>query len=71
MQKKLNHGGNPVLTWMVNNMTLRHDPAGNIKPDKERSSDKIDGAVAAIMAIGRSIFSWEEKVTSIYETKSI
>lgn len=71
LQKKLNHGGNPVLTWMVNNMTLRHDPSGNIKPDKERSSDKIDGAVAAIMAIGRSVFSWEEKVTSIYETKSL
>jgi len=67
LQKKLNHGGNPVLSWMVNNMSLKSDPAGNIKPDKDKSSDKIDGAVASVMAISRAVFSWEEKTISIYE----
>ena len=67
LQKKMNHGGNPVLAWMINNMTLRTDPAGNIKPDKEKSSDKIDGAVAAVMGISRAVFSWVEQTTSIYE----
>src|SRR5690606_27596523 len=50
----LRHGGHPVLRWMANNVTIRQDPAGNIKPDKERSREKIDGIVAAIMAIGRA-----------------
>ena len=34
---------------------VRTDPAGNIKPDKEKSTEKIDGAVAAIMALDRAI----------------
>jgi len=71
LQKKLNHGGNPVLAWMINNMTLRTDPAGNLKPDKEKSSDKIDGAVAAVMGISRAVFSWVEQTTSIYESDEL
>jgi phage terminase large subunit-like protein len=50
---KFHHGGNPVLRWMADNMSLRQDPAGNLKPDKEKSSEKIDGLVAAVMALGR------------------
>lgn len=49
------HGGNPVLRWMMSNVTVRLDPAGNMKPDKEKSSEKIDGIVALIMALGRLI----------------
>jgi phage terminase large subunit-like protein len=48
----LRHGGNEVLRWMAGNVTVRTDPSGNIKPDKQRSTEKIDGIVAAIMAIG-------------------
>ncbi len=48
----LAHGGNDILRWMASNATARVDPAGNIKPDKQRSREKIDGIVAAIMAIG-------------------
>lgn len=47
------HGGNPVLKWMAGNVVLKSDPAGNVKPDKNASPDKIDGIVALIMAIGR------------------
>jgi phage terminase large subunit-like protein len=50
--RKLRHGGNPVLTWMARNLALRQDPAGNMKPDRERSAEKIDGIVALVMAIG-------------------
>ena len=52
---KIAHGGNPVLRWMADNICVRTDPAGNIKPDKEKSSEKIDGIVAMIMALDRAI----------------
>lgn len=51
-QRKIEHGGNPVLRWMASNMATKMDPAGNIKPDKEKSADKIDGIVACIMGLG-------------------
>ena len=55
LEEKLAHGGHPVLRWMVDNIFVRTDPAGNIKPDKEKSTEKIDGAVATIMALDRAI----------------
>lgn len=55
LEKKLAHGGHPVLKWMMDNIYVRTDPAGNIKPDKEKSTEKIDGAVAMIMALDRAI----------------
>lgn len=51
LEGKLHHGGNPVLRWMADNVVVRQDPAGNLKPDKERSADKIDGIVAMVMAL--------------------
>ncbi len=51
---RLRHGGNPVLRWMAANLAGRSDPAGNLKPDKEKSADKIDGMVSLIMALGRA-----------------
>lgn len=48
------HGGHPVLTWMAGNVAAKQDPAGNIKPDKSASGDRIDGIVALIMALGRA-----------------
>lgn len=68
LAKKLNHGGNPVLAWMNDNLVFSTDPAGNIKPDKKNSSDKIDGVVAAIMATGRAIF-YKTEGTSVYESE--
>jgi phage terminase large subunit-like protein len=50
---RLRHGGNPLLTWCVSNVVVTTDPAENMKPDKRKSTDRIDGAVAAIMAIGQ------------------
>lgn len=48
---ELAHGGNPVLRWMASNVIVQTDPAGNVKPDKGKSREKIDGIVALIMAI--------------------
>lgn len=55
MEQKLAHNGHPVLRWMMDNIFIKRDPAGNIKPDKEKSTEKIDGPVALIMALDRSI----------------
>jgi phage terminase large subunit-like protein len=55
LEEKLAHGGHPVLRWMMDNIFIRTDPAGNIKPDKEKSTEKIDGAVATIMALDRAL----------------
>jgi phage terminase large subunit-like protein len=49
---RLYHRANPVLRWMAGNVTVDQDPAGNLKPNKEKSSEKIDGIVATIMALG-------------------
>lgn len=54
VSKKVRHGGDPVLAWNVGNAVTKRDPSGNIKPDKEKAKDKIDGLVAAIMACGRA-----------------
>ena len=49
------HGGHPVMRWMAGNVVVDTDPAGNIKPTKAKSTEKIDGIVAAIMALDRCI----------------
>jgi Phage terminase-like protein, large subunit len=55
LEQKIAHGGHPILRWMMDNIFVRTDPAGNIKADKEKSTEKIDGAVATIMALDRAI----------------
>lgn len=54
LSKRVHHGGNPVLRWMADNVAVKQDPAGNLKPDKAKSSERIDGMVALIMALGRA-----------------
>jgi phage terminase large subunit-like protein len=49
------HGANPLIRWQAGNLIVRTDPAGNLKPDKSRSADKIDSIVAAVMALERAI----------------
>jgi phage terminase large subunit-like protein len=52
---RLRHGGNPVLRWMASNVSIERDAAGNIKPSKKRSAEKIDGVVALTMALGLAL----------------
>jgi phage terminase large subunit-like protein len=55
LARELCHGGDPVADWCASNVTVRTDPAGNQKPDKERSIERIDPIVALVMAVGRSM----------------
>lgn len=59
LARELQHGGDPVADWCASNVTVRTDPAGNQKPDKERSIERIDPIVALIMAVGRSMVEEE------------
>ena len=65
VSKKLAHGGNPVTRWMAANVAVAQDPAGNLKPAKDKSTERIDGIVAIIMALGRAMLPQEPE--SSYE----
>ena len=69
MEGRIQHGGQPVMRWMAGNVVVDTDPAGNIKPTKQKSAEKIDGIVAAIMALDRCI-RHEEKV-SVYDERGL
>ena len=71
LERKLAHGGHPVLRWMMDNIFVRTDPAGNIKPDKEKSTEKIDGAVATVMALDRAIRNGGNGGSSVYDDRGI
>ena len=71
VSRGLRHGNNPVLTWNVHNLVATRDPAGNLKPDKRRSREKIDGAVAMIMGIDRATRHDPEALASIYDERGI
>lgn len=58
--KRLSFDGDPVLRWALQNVELRVDPAGNVKPDKQKSHGKIDPIVALAMAIGERMKSMSE-----------
>lgn len=67
----VSHGGNPVLRWMADNVTARQDPAGNVKPDKGKSTGRIDGIAASVMAIGRAMLHDPEAGGSVYEDRGV
>lgn len=67
---KLRHDGNPVLQWCVSNVVLAEDPAENIKPEKKKSSERIDGAVAAIIAV-HCMAQAREQEPSVYEQRGL
>ena len=63
--------GQPVLRWMMDNIFIRTDPAGKIKPDKEKSTRRIDGAVATIMALDRAIRCSGDMGASVYDGRGL
>ena len=68
---KIEHFGNPVLRWMLASTLVKTDPAGNIKPDKEKSTQKIDGIVAAIMALGEWMTAQANDERNPYENRGL
>jgi len=71
LSEKIAHGGNDVLRWMADNIFVRTDPAGNIKPDKEKSNEKIDGIVSLIMALDRAIRCEGETHSKIHDGEGV
>jgi phage terminase large subunit-like protein len=70
LEQKIAHGGNVPLRWMMDNVFVRTDPAGNIKMDKEKSTERIDGAVATVMALDRAIRN-SGPLESVYNDRGI
>ena len=71
LEKKIAHNGHPVLRWMADNIFIRTDPAGNIKADKEKSTERIDGVIALIMALDRAIRCVNDASASVYDERGI
>lgn len=71
LEQRIAHGVNPVLRWMMDNIYIRTDPAGNIKADKEKSTEKIDGAIALIMALDRAIRCGVDASVSVYDSRGL
>lgn len=71
MEGNIIHGGHPVLRWMAGNVVVDTDPAGNIKVTKARSKEKIDGIVAAIMALDRAQRNEGPSSGSVYDERGL
>lgn len=71
LEQRIAHGGHPVLRWNMDNIFVRTDPAGNIKADKEKSTEKIDGAIATIMALDRAIRCGNNNYASVYDDRGL
>lgn len=69
LSRRINHGANPVLRWMAANVTVTMDAAGNIKPDKDKSTERIDGIVALVVALSRSTVATDSG--SVYDERGI
>lgn len=67
LEKKLNHLGDPVLAWMAGNIAVAKDAAGNIKPDKAKARDRIDGISALVTAGSRALL----RKRSVYSSRGI
>ena len=70
LKKEINHLNNPVLRWQCENIQLQTDPAGNIKINKQKSSEKVDGMISLVMAIGEMMTD-EAPGESIYNERGI
>ena len=68
--ERIAHGGHKVLRWMMDNVYVRQDPAGNIKMDKEKSTEKIDATVATVMALDHAIRN-QGSEGSVYDGRGI
>ena len=71
LKNKIAHGGQPQLRWMMDNIFIQTDPAGNNKADKKKSTEKIDGAIATIMGLDRAIKCGNGNTGSVYDERGI
>ena len=71
LEQRIAHDNHPVLRWNMDNIYVRTDPAGNIKADKEKSTEKIDGAIVTIMALDRAIRCGNDNGASVYDDRGL
>ena len=71
MGRRLRHGGQPVLRWNASVCSHESDAAGNVKPSKKKSGERIDGIVATVMGIGRATSANEGASSSVYEDRGL
>lgn len=69
LKRQIHHGGNPITRFCADNVVVVQDAAGNLKPDKEKSSEKIDGIVTTIMSLDR--LGRHKKIRSVYEDRGV
>jgi phage terminase large subunit-like protein len=69
LSRSIKHNNHPALNWCMSNVSVEQDPAGNIKPSKKKSTEKIDCAVAMINAIACALA--KPQSPSVYETRGI
>ena len=69
--KRIAVGQNPVLRWNAHNLVAATDAADNVKPDKKKSTEKIDGMVALIMGLARATLHDPDAHTSMYDDPAI
>jgi phage terminase large subunit-like protein len=67
--KMLGHGGHPILDAHIGNLCVKLDPAGNLKPDKSKATERIDGAVATIGAISGVVADINQP--SVYQSRGL
>jgi phage terminase large subunit-like protein len=67
---KLPHGGRPVLRWMTSNVAVETDAAGNLKPSRKKSIERLDGGVACVTALDRAKLQPPRR-QSKYETQEL
>ena len=68
--QQFQHNGNPAFRWMIGNVIAETDAAGNQKPSKEKSKEKIDGVVSAIMALSCQMETQSQR-ESVYESRGL
>jgi phage terminase large subunit-like protein len=68
---RFHHDGDPVLAWAMSNVVVREDAGGNIFPRKDRKENKIDPAVALIMALSLALRGEGDEPESVYEERGV
>lgn len=71
MQRQFGHNGNPVLTWMFDNVAIKRDAEGNQKIDRSNSREKVDGIVATVMAVALGIKQGANDGKSVYDERGV
>ena len=69
LEDRIRHDGNPVMSWCMSNTVARYDKKDNVFPYKERPENKIDGAIALVMALASATRSKDR--TSVYESRGM